>query len=195
MPENIYPQLPTAPSMNQESFNIEMVRKYYQDISNLKEKYTEKLRRYKTAYNRLLHASTGASSVGVISGVSTIGTAFTVVGLPISASLGVVSTVSAFVGGVLLLTSKKYKKKLLKCYKLLDKITSSLATFEVLISLSIDDGTVIDAKEFHKLQTLYLQLMTHVRNVDEKMKVETEQNFQNTIMDEITNLKKALEQK
>ena len=37
MPENLYPQLLTAPSMSQESFNIEMVRKYYQDISNLKE--------------------------------------------------------------------------------------------------------------------------------------------------------------
>ena len=42
MPENLYHQLPTAPSMSQESFNIEMVRKYYQDIANLKEKYTER---------------------------------------------------------------------------------------------------------------------------------------------------------
>ena len=64
------------------------------------------------------------------------------------------STFSTCVGGILLLTSEKYKKKLLRCYELLDKITSSLATFEVLISLSLDDGTVIDAKEFHKLQTL-----------------------------------------
>ena len=98
-------------------------------------------------------------------------------------------------GACLLLTSKKYKKKLLKCYELLDRITNSLATYETLISLSIDDASVIDAKEFHKLQTLYLQLMTHVGNIDRKMKVETEQNFQKTIMDEITNLKKALEQK
>ena len=195
MPENLYPKLPTAPPINQESFNIEMVKKYYQDIENLKEKYTEKQWKYKNAYNRLLHASTGASTVALASGVSTIGTAFTVVGLPISASLGVVSTVSTCAGACLLLTSKKYKKKLLKCYELLDKITTSLATFEVLISLSIDDGSVIDAKEFHKLQTLYLQLMTHVRNIYRKMKVETEQNFQKTIMDEITNLKKALEQK
>ena len=65
-----------------------------------------------------------------------------------------------------------------------------MATFEVLISLSLNDGTIIHAKEFHKLQTLYLQLMTHVRNIDRKMKVETEENFQKTIMDEITNLKK-----
>ena len=88
MPENLYSKLPSAPLMSQESFNIEMVRKYYQDITNLKNEYNEKQRKYKNAYNRLLNASTNASSVGVISGVSTIGTAFTVVGLPISVSLG-----------------------------------------------------------------------------------------------------------
>ena len=195
MSENIYPQLPTAPPMSQESFNIEMVKKYYQDIANLKEKYDEKQWKYKNAYNRLIHASTGASSIAMLSGITAVPTAVTVVGIPISVSLGAVSTASTCIGAVLLLTSKKYQKKLLKCYELLDKITTSLATFEVLISLSIDDGSVIDAKEFHKLQTLYLQLMTHVRSIDRKMKVETEQNFQKTIMDEITNLKKALEQK
>ena len=195
MPENLYPQLPTAPPISQESFNIEMVRKYYQDIANLKEKYTEKQQKYKNAYNTLLHASTGESSVALASGVSTIGTSVTIVGLPISASLAIVSTVSTCVGACLLLTSKKYKKKLLKCYELLDKLTTSLATLETLISLSLDDGNVIDAKEFHKLKTLYLQLMTHVRNVDRKMKVQTEENFQKTIMDEIINLKKALERR
>ena len=191
MPENLYPQLLTAPSMSQESFKIEMARKYCQDIANLKEKYTEKQRKYKNADNKLLHASTGASSFALIGGVSTIGTSVTVVGLPISASLAIVSTVSTCVGAcLLLLTSRKYKKKLLQCYELLDKITSSLATFEVLISLSIDDGTVIDAKEFHKLQTLYLQMMTFVKNIDRKMKVQTEENFQKAIMNEINDLKK-----
>ena len=148
------------------------------DITDLKNKYREKQRKYKNTYNKLLHASTGASSVGVVSGISTIRTAFTAVGLPICVSLGVVSIVSTCVGGILLLTSKKYKKKLLKCYDLLDKITSSLAIFEALISLSLNNGTVIDAKEFHKLQTLYLQLMTYVRNIDREMKVQTEENFQ-----------------
>ena len=190
MPENLYPKLPSAPSMSQESFNIEMVRKYYQDITDLKDKYQEKQGKYRNAYNRLLHTSTGASAVAVVSGVSTIRMVFTIVGLPISASLGVDSTVSTCVGGILLLTTKKYKKKLLKCNELLNKIASSLATFEVLISLSLDDGTVIDAKEFHKLQTFYLQLMTHITNIDRKMKVQTEESFQKTIMDEIKNLKK-----
>ena len=115
MPENLYPQLPTAPPISQESLNIEMVRKYYQDIANIKEKHTEKQRKYKNAYNRLLHASTSASSVALVSGASTIGTLVTIVGFPISASLAIVSTVSTCVGACLLLTSKKYKKKLLKC--------------------------------------------------------------------------------
>ena len=164
-------------------------------IRDLKNKYHEKQWKYKNAYNRLLHASTGASSVGIISGILTIGTTFTVVGIPISASLGVVSTVSTCVDGILLLTSKKYEDKLLKQCELIDKITSSLATFEVIIGLSLNDDSVIDAKEFHKLQTLYLQVMADVRNVHRKMKVQTEENFQKTILDEIQNLKNVMEQK
>ena len=91
MPENLYPKVPSAPLMSQQSFNSETIRKYHQDITDLKNKYYEKQRKYKNACNKLLHTSTVASSVGVISGISTIGTTFTVVGIPISASLGVLA--------------------------------------------------------------------------------------------------------
>ena len=37
--------------------------------------------------------------------------------------------------------------------------------------------------------------MTYVRDIDRKIEVQTEESFQKTIMDEIKNLKKALEQK
>ena len=177
MPENLYPNLPSAPFISQERFNIDTIIKYHQYIMDLKNKYNEKQRKYKNACNKLLHASTSASSVGVISGISTIGTTFTVVGIPVSAPLGVVSTISTCIGGILLLTSKKYNKKSLKCCELIDKITSSLATFEVLISLSLNDDSIIDAKEFHKLQAEYLQVMADVRNVNKKMKVQTGENF------------------
>ena len=79
MPENLYPNLPSATSISQESFNIEMVKKYYQDITDLKDKYNGKQRKYKNAHNRLLNTSTAVSSVAVVSGVSTIGTSVTVV--------------------------------------------------------------------------------------------------------------------
>ena len=112
MPESLYPKIRSAPSMSQESFNIETIRRYYQDITDLKNKYNEKQRKFKNAHNRLLNTSTAVSSVAVVSSISTIGTSVTVVGLPISASLAIVSTVPTCVGGILLLTSKKYKKKL-----------------------------------------------------------------------------------
>ena len=196
MTEKLYPTLPTAPSMNyQESFHINTVRKYYQEIIDLRDKYQNKQKRYKIIYNRLLHTSIGATSVGIASGISAFGISFTVVGIPIGASLGVVSTASSGIGGILLLTSKKYKKKLLKCYELLDKITSAIATFDVLISQSLNDGTVIDANEFLKLQAIYLQVIQDVKNVDGKMKITTEENFQRTILDEIKNLKKVMEEK
>ena len=73
MPENLYSKLPSAPSISQETFKVETIRKYYQDITDLKNKYHEKQRKYKNTYNKLLHASTGASSFALISGVSTIG--------------------------------------------------------------------------------------------------------------------------
>ena len=69
----------------------------------------------------------------------------------------------------------------------MDKITSSLATFELLSSLGLNDNSVIDAKEFNKLQNLYLQVMADDRNVDRK--------FSQTILDEIKNLKNLMEQK
>ena len=102
MPENLYPRLPSTPLMSQESFNLETIRKYHQDITDLQKKYHVKQQKYKNTCNKLLHASTGASSVGIISGISTIGTAFTVVGIPISASLGIVSTASICVGGIVI---------------------------------------------------------------------------------------------
>ena len=74
MPENLYPKLPSSPLMSQESFYIETIRKYHTDVMDLKNKFHEKQWKYKNASNKLLHASTGASSVGVISGTSTIGT-------------------------------------------------------------------------------------------------------------------------
>ena len=48
MSENLYPKLPSATLISQESFNIETVRKYYQDITDLKNKYDESNENIKT---------------------------------------------------------------------------------------------------------------------------------------------------
>ena len=55
---------------------------YYEEITDLRDKYQNKQKRYKIIYNRLLHTSIGVTSVGIASGISAVGTSFTVVGLP-----------------------------------------------------------------------------------------------------------------
>ena len=110
-------------------------------------------------------------------------------------TLGTAGSISAGIGTALTIISKKYKTKIANYCDLLDKITSSLSTFDVLISQSLNDGTLIDANEFSKLQSLYLQVLQDIKNVDGKMKIVSEENFQKTILDEIKNLKKTMEEK
>ena len=66
IPENLYPKFPSAPSISQESFNIETIRKYYQNIIDLKNKYDEKQWKYRNACTRLLNASTAAAHLLLI---------------------------------------------------------------------------------------------------------------------------------
>ena len=75
MPEKLDPKLASAPLMSQENFNSETIGNIIKTLRIL----NEKQRKYKNAYNKLLHAhaSTGASSVGIISGISTTGTTHT----------------------------------------------------------------------------------------------------------------------
>ena len=110
MPENLYPKLPSASMMSQESFNIETIRKYYQDITDLKNKYHEKQQKYKRVYNKLLYVSSGPSSIAMLSGITAVPTALTVIGIPISVSLGAFSTASTCIGAVLLLHPKSTRK-------------------------------------------------------------------------------------
>ena len=79
MPENLYPKILSAPLMSQESFNMKQLGNIIQTLRILRTSIMKANGKYKNAY--------------------------TVVGIPISASLGVVSTVSACVGASLLLTS------------------------------------------------------------------------------------------
>ena len=50
-------------------------------------------------------------------------------------------------------------------------------------------------KNFINYKLSHLQIIADDRNVDRKMKVQMEENFQKTILDEIKNLRNVMEQK
>ena len=72
--------------------------------------------------------------------------------------------------------------------KLVDKMTSALAVFEMCISKVLNNGRV-DEWEFTMLQTFHLGVLNDLSNVDHKMEAETRAQLKH--MEEINDLKKA----
>ena len=75
--------------------------------------------------------------------------------------------------------------------KLVDIVTLALAVFEMSISKTQKDGKVKE-QEFGILQTFHFGVINELANVDHKMEVETRTQLQKSILDEITDLKKAV---
>ena len=128
-------------------------------------------------------------------GASAVGSSFTVVGLPLGSALTGISILSTGASSVLTVYSKKYNKKIAKTMELLNRLTTSIGKFELLISKSLTDGFVIDSNEFSKLQSMYFEVMNNIKNRDHKMKTAIEENYQKSIMEELKNLKNTIEKK
>ena len=196
MTEKIYPTLPTAPSMNSPNqFHIDTVKKYYDELINLRNKYERKREKYSKKRERLSNASTSTSAISILMGVSAVGSSFTVVGLPLGSALTGISILLTGASSVLTVNSKKYNKKISKTVELFDALTTSIGKFELLISKSLTDGFIIDSNEFSQLQSMYFKVMNDIKNRDYKMKTTIEENYQKSIMEELKNLKNTIEKK
>ena len=171
------------------------LKKYYDELINLRNKYERKLEKHSKKRERLSNASTTTSIISILMGASAVGSSFTVVGLPLGSALTGISILSTGASSVLTVYSKKYNKKIAKTMELLNRLTTSIGKFELLISKSLTDGFVIDSNEFSKLQSMYFEVMNNIKNRDHKMKTAIEENYQKSIMEELKNLKNTIEKK
>ena len=104
---------------------------------------------------RLLNAC--SSSLSVATGISSVATFATFVGLPVSISLGAASLTGAIASGIISALTEKYQQKLKKVMCLIDIITPALVVFERVVPGALKNG-IIDEEEFNTLQTLHLKL-------------------------------------
>ena len=118
----------------------------------------------------------------------------TFIGLPVSLALGAASMTGAIASGIISVLAKKYQKKLKKVTRLIDIVTPALVVFERVISGALKNG-VIDEEEFNTLQTLHLETFNELTGVDRRMKVENRSLVENSLMEEINELKKKAETK
>ena len=87
------------------------------------------------------------SGISVATGISSVATFATFVGLLVSVALGAASMTGAIAGGIISVLAKKYQKKLKKVTRLIDIVTPALVVFERVISGALKDR-IIDQEEF-----------------------------------------------
>ena len=155
-----------------------------------KKKYEE----YTKILNRFTWLNPCSSGISVATGISSVTTFATFVGLPVSMVLGAASMTGAIASGIISVLAKKYQKKLKKVTHLIDIITPALVVFERVISGAWKNG-VINEEEFNTLQTLHLETLNKLTGVDCRMEVENRSLVEKSLMEEINELKKKAETK
>ena len=144
--------------------------------------------------NRLTWLNACSSIISIATGISSVATCVTFIGLPVSAALGAASMSGAIASGIMSVLTKKYQKKLKKVTKLIDIVTPALVVFERVISGALKDG-IIDEKEFNTLQTLHVETLNELMGVNSRMEAENRSLVEKSLMEEINELKKKAETK
>ena len=148
-----------------------MIQANVQGLKNKEQMFKQKYEKYTKILNRLTWLNTCSSRISVPTGISSVATFATFVGLPVSISLGAASLTGATASGIISTPTKKYKKKLKKVTKLIDIVTPALVIFERVISGALKNG-VIDEEEFNTLQTLHLETLNELTGVNRRMEAE-----------------------
>ena len=130
-----------------------------------------------------------SSGISVATGISSVATFATFIGLPVSIPLGAASLTGAIAGGTISALTKKYQQKLKKVMKLIDIVTPALVIFERVVSGTLKNG-VIDEEEFNMLQTLHLETLNELTSIDCRMEVEHRSLVEKCLLEEINELKK-----
>ena len=195
----LYPNLPPSASLEalgphsvenpQVAYHVSIIQAKMQGLKNKEQMFKQKYEKYTKVLNRLTWLNACSSGISVATGISSVATFATFIGLPVSISLGAASLTGAIASGIISTLTKKYQKKLKKVTKLIDIITPALVVFERVISGALKNG-VIDEEEFNTLQTLHLETLNELTGVDRRMEEENRSLVEKSLMEEINNMKK-----
>ena len=156
--------------------------------------FKQKYEKYNKILNRLTWLNACSSGISIATGISSVATFTTFVGLPVSVALGAASLTGVIASGIISTLTKKYQKKLKKVTRLIDTVMRATVVFDRVISVALKDG-IIDEEEFNTLQTLHLETLNELMGVDRRMEVENRSLVEKSLMEEINELKKKAETK
>ena len=187
----LYPNLPSTPPdvPPQVGYHLSVVQAKRRGLINKEVMFKKKYEKYNRILNRLMWLNACSSGISVATGMSSVATFATFIGIPVSAALGVASMTGAISSGIISVLTKKYQKKLKKVTCLIDIVTPALAVFERVVSGALKNG-IIDEEEFNTLQTLHLETLNELTGVDCRMEAENRSLVEKSLMEEINEIKK-----
>ena len=182
----LYPNLPpSAPPKNpQVAYHLNIIQGKMQGFKNKEQMFKKKYEKYTKILNRLVWLNACSSGISIATGISSVATFATFVGLPVSILLGAASLTGGIASGIISMLAKKYQKKLKKISNLIDIVTPALVVFERVISGAVKNG-VIDEEEFNTIQTLHLETLNELTGVDHRMEAENRSLVEKSLMEEI----------
>ena len=187
---NICPNFPSAlPENLQVGFHLSVIKAKRRGLIDKEKMFKKKCKKYNKILNRLRWLNACSSGISIATGISSVATFATFIGLPVSIPLGAASLTGAIASGIISALTKKYQKKFKKVTKLIDIITPALVVFERVVSKSLKDGR-IDEEQFNTLQTLQLETQNELTGVDRRMEVEHRSLVEKSLLKEINELKK-----
>ena len=191
----LYPSLPSAPpdAPPQVAYHLSMVQAKQRGLKNKEQMFKQKYKKYTKILNRLTWLNACSSEISVATGISSVATFATFVGIPVSAALGAASMTGAIASGIISVLAKKYQKKLKKVTKLTDIVTPALVVFERVISGALKNGA-IDEEKFNTSQTLHLETLNELTGVDRRMEAENRSLVEKSLMEEINELKEKIKE-
>ena len=132
----LYPNLPSAPpdEPSHVGYHLSIIQAKRWGLMDKETSFKKKYKKYNRILNRLKWLNACSSEISIATGISSVATFATFIGIPVSASLGAASMTGAIASGIISVLNKKYQEKLKKETKLIDIITPALVVFERVVS-------------------------------------------------------------
>ena len=166
-----------------------MVQAKRRGLINKEQMFKKKYKKYTKILNQLVWLNACSSGINIATGMSSVATFITFIGLPVSISLGAASLTGAIASGIISALTKKYQKKLKKVTELIDIVMPALAVFERVVSGALKNG-IIDEEEFNMLQTLHLERLNELMGINHKLEAEHRSLLEKSLLEEINDIKK-----
>ena len=188
------PEVPQAGSAEQGpggTYHLKVVQTKRRGLVDKEKMFKKKYKKCNKILNRLTWLNACSSGISIATGISSVATFATFVGIPVSTVLGTTSMTGVIASGIILVLTKKYQQKLKKVTILINIVTPALVVFERVVSKSLKNG-IINEEEFYMLQTLHLETLNKLMGVNRRMEAEHRSLVEKSLLEEINELKKKL---